>query len=359
MNKIRVYELAQKMGVDNKEIMARLQAVGVTVKNHMAVIDEADAKKLQTPAAPTTTVKDVSKEEVRVSTGLIRRRAKVVEAVVEAPPVEVAPEPVKEEVVAVKPAAKPAPEPVEEPKVVETPAPAAPVEAEEVKPVAAPEKPEEKPAEEKPTATRAKILGRVEIVMPAGRGREVQPERREAGRPIPPARRPERPGGAPRAPEKPVVPAPAEMPAAADDRKKGRKGKEAPAVDNGKSAKKGGAPAGKKKEGFRKTEILEKRERIFEPGKGGKGKKKQGKVERAPEGKKTEITTPKAIKRIIKIAETITVGELAKRMGIKANDLIRALMKMGLMATINHPLDIDTAMLLAGEFGYEVENVAV
>jgi translation initiation factor IF-2 len=108
-----------------------------------------------------------------------------------------------------------------------------------------------------------------------------------------------------------------------------------------------------------REEIAEKRERIFEPGKGGKGKKKQGKVERAPEGKKTEITTPKAIKRIIKIAETITVGELAKRMGIKANDLIRALMKMGLMATINHPLDIDTAMLLAGEFGYEVENVAV
>ena len=91
MNKIRVYELAQQLGVDNKEIIARLQAVGVTVKNHMAVIDEADAKKLQ---APVTTVKDVAKEEVRVSTGLIRRRAKVVETVAEEPPVEVKPEPV-------------------------------------------------------------------------------------------------------------------------------------------------------------------------------------------------------------------------------------------------------------------------
>jgi translation initiation factor IF-2 len=64
------------------------------------------------------------------------------------------------------------------------------------------------------------------------------------------------------------------------------------------------------------------------PARPGKGRKKE--KYRAPEGKKTEITTPKAIKRIIKISETITVGELAKRMGTKANDLIRSLIKMGL-----------------------------
>lgn len=125
----------------------------------------------------------------------------------------------------------------------------------------------------------------------------------------------------------------------------------------GKGIKKG-APVVKKKEAFKKAELLEKRERIFEPGpRAGKGKKKE--KGRAPEGRKTEITIPKAIKRIIKISETITVGELAKRMGIKANDLIRSLMKMGMMATINHPLDIETATLLAGEFGYEIENVAL
>ena len=77
------------------------------------------------------------------------------------------------------------------------------------------------------------------------------------------------------------------------------------------------------------------------------------------ETRKTEITVPKAIKRIIKISETISVGELAKRMGIKANDLIKSLMKMGMMVTINHPLDFDTAVILSSEYGYEVENVAV
>jgi translation initiation factor IF-2 len=128
-------------------------------------------------------------------------------------------------------------------------------------------------------------------------------------------------------------------------------------VDTERTGKKG-VPAGKKKEGFKKTELLEKRERLFEPGpRSGKGKRKD--KDRVSVGKKTEITVPKAIKRVIKISETITVGELAKRMGIKANDLIRALMKMGLMATINHPLDLDTSTLLASDFGYEIENVAI
>ena len=144
-------------------------------------------------------------------------------------------------------------------------------------------------------------------------------------------------------------------PSPGDDRRKagGKPGGYGP--DAGKGGKKGAPPA-KKKEQPRKNEVIEKRERIFDPVY--KGSKKKGR-ERAPETKKTEITVPKAIKRIIRISETISVGELAKRMGIKANDLIRSLMKMGMMVTINHPLDFDTAVILASEYGYEVENVAV
>lgn len=76
-------------------------------------------------------------------------------------------------------------------------------------------------------------------------------------------------------------------------------------------------------------------------------------------GKKTEITTPKAIKRIIKISEFISVGELAKRMGIKTSEIIKKLIQLGTMATVNQSLDIDTATLLASDFGYEVEKVAL
>jgi len=76
------------------------------------------------------------------------------------------------------------------------------------------------------------------------------------------------------------------------------------------------------------------------------------------EQKKTEITTPRASKRIVRITEGVTVGDLGRNMGVKAGDLIKKLMELGQMATLNQVLDVDTATLLAGEFGYSVENVA-
>ena len=355
MSKIRVYELAQKMGIDNKELMARLKAVGVELKNHMAMIDEADAKLLDAPAEKAAT-REVAKEEVRVTSTIIRRRAKSSEQELPAAPAVPA-----VEVEAAPPAAGPS--------VVEAPVKEAPPKAEIAKePVKAdttravkpePVVPKEPPAQ-KATANRAVILGRVEI--PGVKTKEAPTDRRESPRPAPrpQERAPHRPGERPAAQPPRDTAAPAAPPVSTDERK-GKKRVEieisAPAADRGKpGGKKGGD---RKKEVFRKTDLAEKRERVFEPGpRAGKGKKKQQK-ERVAEGKKTEITTPKAIKRIIKITESITVGELAKRMGVKATDLIRLLMKMGMMVTINHPLDVDTATIVAGEFGYEIENVAI
>ena len=74
--------------------------------------------------------------------------------------------------------------------------------------------------------------------------------------------------------------------------------------------------------------------------------------------KKTEITTPRASKRVVRISEVITVGELAKAMGVKAGEMIKKLMDSGMMATINQVLDFDTASLIASEFEYNIENVA-
>jgi translation initiation factor IF-2 len=94
---------------------------------------------------------------------------------------------------------------------------------------------------------------------------------------------------------------------------------------------------------------------IYEPDAGDRYRKGK-KAPRASQ--KTEITVSKAIKRKIRITDVISVGELAKRMGVKANDLIKELMRQGQMVTINHPLDYETAALIASEFSYEVENVA-
>ena len=77
------------------------------------------------------------------------------------------------------------------------------------------------------------------------------------------------------------------------------------------------------------------------------------------ESKKTMVTVPKPIKRIIRIAEMITVGDLAKRMGVKGGELIKKLMAMGILVNINQTIDSDVASLVASEFGYEVEKVSL
>ena len=97
------------------------------------------------------------------------------------------------------------------------------------------------------------------------------------------------------------------------------------------------------------------RREVYEPDRNERYRK--GRKSNRP-AKKTEITQSKAIKRKIRITDVITIGELAKRMGVKANDLIKELMGQGQMVTINHPLDFESAAILAAEFGYEVENVA-
>lgn len=71
--------------------------------------------------------------------------------------------------------------------------------------------------------------------------------------------------------------------------------------------------------------------------------------------KKTMITIPKAIKRRIKVGESITVADLAKKMGVKASEVIGKLLALGLMVTINQYIDRDTAGIIAAEFQYHVE----
>jgi translation initiation factor IF-2 len=56
--------------------------------------------------------------------------------------------------------------------------------------------------------------------------------------------------------------------------------------------------------------------------------------------------------REVEIGATITVSELAQRMAVKANEVIKALMKMGMMVTINQVLDQDTATLVVEEMGH-------
>ena len=75
--------------------------------------------------------------------------------------------------------------------------------------------------------------------------------------------------------------------------------------------------------------------------------------------KKTEITVPKAAKRVIRIADAISVADLSQRLGVKASEIIKKLISLGIMSTVNQLIDIDAATVVAQDYEFEVESSAV
>ncbi|MFH7564214.1 translation initiation factor IF-2 [Oceanimonas smirnovii] len=103
--------------------------------------------------------------------------------------------------------------------------------------------------------------------------------------------------------------------------------------------------------------------------KGGKTKEdrenRESRNERQRKGKRAKVMTPKSMKhgfqkpaqpvtREVEIGETITVAELANRMAVKGAEVIKTMMKMGAMVTINQVIDQETAQLVAEEMGHKV-----
>src|SRR6266550_5355119 len=168
----------------------------------------------------------------------------------------------------------------------------------------------------------ARILGRIDLKQ----AMRIEPA------PTPVLRRPPAQAGA-RVPEGEKPPPGAAEPATGEDKPK---------------------PGRHKRRVVKKQDVLELREKEL---RGGRIPKKK-RVLPGKETRKTEITVPRASKRVVKISEVITVGDLSREMGIKAGEVIKKLMAMGMMATINQVLDADTATLIASEFDHQVENVA-
>jgi len=83
-------------------------------------------------------------------------------------------------------------------------------------------------------------------------------------------------------------------------------------------------------------------------------------VRRARERERQRMQRHEQVKivRDVVIPETITIQELANRMAERGADVIKALMRMGVMATINQVIDADTAELIVTEFGHRLRRVA-
>lgn len=111
-----------------------------------------------------------------------------------------------------------------------------------------------------------------------------------------------------------------------------------------------------KKREISRKDLVDYEGQAIRKGKGkAQDKRGKGEVEVAP---KHEFTGPKASKRVVKVDEFITVGELARQMSLKAGEVIQKLIGLGVMATINQTIDKDTATIVAEEFEYQVESIS-
>ena len=95
-------------------------------------------------------------------------------------------------------------------------------------------------------------------------------------------------------------------------------------------------------------------------GRGGRGGRNAPAARRGRDEGEHTFTQPteKIIREVELKGETITVGDLAQGMALKAGEVIKELMKMGVMATINQVLDMDTAILVIEELGHTYKQVS-
>src|SRR3990172_485287 len=345
MGKIKVLDLATEVGVEEGKLIIKIKRMGVKVKDK-----KVEPEKTVIPSDEKVIGRDAEKEiiEKRVKPTVIRRRTRTLEAKVEEPPpsmeMETVVTPEKGPVEAAGVGEKIEPErrtpgeargaaelkePKEEErlraktakkKIDEAIEPAIPAEAK----AGEKEIPLPKTAEERPPVRHLKEAGRIaEAKAEESKAKEVPLKKAELKIPEP-------------LPEKE-------------------------------------APGGKKKTFSKRRRLIEERVLLDERGDDEEGHPekeltevplratgrplKRKLVVKAP--KKTEVTVPKPIKRVIRIAEVIAVGELAKRMGVKGADLIKKLMELGVFVNINQMIDADVASLVASEFGYEVEKTSL
>ena len=80
--------------------------------------------------------------------------------------------------------------------------------------------------------------------------------------------------------------------------------------------------------------------------------------EREKQQNRERLSRGEKVLREVTIPEAISVGDLANRMAERAADVIKTLMKMGVMATVNEVLDVDTAELVVSEFGHRAKRVS-
>ena len=331
--KMRVRELSGELGISNKELINLLRKLEINVKSHMSGLTDAEADLARQEFHQTA--KEPAVENKRVRSGVIVRKRK-------------------------KPARKPKEEAVEAPspddaqetaedEPVVTPASPAVEETEVTEPVTTPEQAEEAPQAQAKTETAppAQESSAKESASEEEDDDKKSPEKKRGKRKK--SKKKKAPQPAPQVkiisrPDPSLAPPVTETQEAAADKKK-------------KPFKKKHRRTVEADELYRKVRQAETAKPGLVGGRKGRGKKGRRGRDQAPV--KSMVTTQpiKAAKRKIRIDEAIRIADLAQQMGIKAQDLIKNLIGMGVMATINQSIDADTAAIIAADFGYDVEKI--
>jgi translation initiation factor IF-2 len=340
MNKVRVYEVARELGLENAELVKKMANLGIQVKNHMSSLDETDVDRLKSSIEKEKTGAVVKE---RINATVIRRRT--VAAPTPAAPVAAKPEPAPVVTRLKQPPAK-----VEAPtEILPPPPPPPPV-------VVAPPPPPAHLAT-KPEPSRAPVEVVAEPAAPPppapAAAAPVEPQPTSSARRSSPPSFAERLGHA-NLPPGVLSRGNSVAPPSGLSREAAQRiaAEHAPRGVPGQ----GGTPQ-------RRVEItrgaLGPTGRQPPAGRAGGIGRPGKKLPPGKKGAKPEITVPSAQKRVIRIEESIGLQTLASRMSLKATDVLMKLIQLGMMGVnINSTLDAETAKILASEFHYEVENVA-
>ncbi len=92
---------------------------------------------------------------------------------------------------------------------------------------------------------------------------------------------------------------------------------------------------------------------------GANRRRSEASLKRFREKARAIFTAPQKVERVVTLGDTITVKDLAAAMAEKVGNVIKKLMEMGMMVSVNQSIDADTAELIAGEFGATVKRVVV
>jgi translation initiation factor IF-2 len=367
--RVRLYELAKELSLGHKEMVAKVRSLGIEVANHMSHLEPADVDRVRR-AVDRERKESTFEERITADGTVIRRRSKSVAATPLAAPAAKAPAaaPAPAPVVAKAPPAPPpareeAPEPVVEPAPAPAPKRVVVVPTPEPEPVVVAKT--QAPPEPAPVvSTSVKEAPPAPVEAPPAKPIEKAPAAPVAAAP---AEAPPAPGPTIRTIPQPVVTGSAATGAFIH----------LPGITNRGQGDAPGTPrieirdrdAENRARGGLMTRPPAGRDRFGRPAPGGGGgpggTQRYGGPPRkkvAAAGKKlkqTQITTPAEHKRVIRMGDTIAVADLAQKMAVKGKEIIKKLWALGMMGVnINQDVDLDTATLIATEFGYQVESTA-